>query len=187
MTPALLAACALVLLASAGAHLRRPRALASGMAAHGVLPAGVRTPLAWLVVTTEAVLGVAGLVAALMGPRWLAALAGAAMAVLFGLMAAYVHAAHRRSAGAVPCACGIGEAPLGPWVTLRAALLAGLAAVAGGVAAFSSGAWGFAGRPWDELVVLACAAVTLAVSTALLPVAHTTPTGLTLVTRGGVR
>ena len=31
------------------------------------------------------------------------------------------------------------------------------------------------------------AAVTLAVSTALLPVARTTPTGLTLVTRGGVR
>lgn len=194
MSAALLAACALVLLASAAAHLRNPGALASGIAAHGVLPPSMRTPLAWAVVVSEAVLGLAAAVAALTGQPRLALIAAEGCTVLFALMAVYLHRARRTAAPGVGCACGIGEAPLGLWVGVRATLLAclaGVATVSAGLAltAQSPTGWGFADRPLDQVTVLACAAAALAIGIGLLPAARPTPSPLPVSTlhAGGLR
>lgn len=190
MSAALLACCGLVLLASAWSHVRRPRELASGLAAHRVLPPGLRTPLALALTAVEVVLGVAALGAALLGFLPLAVAAGAAAAVLFLLMAGYLLVARRVAPAGVPCACGLGDAPLGPWVTVRALALAALAAVAAGSATLAlsapAPAWGLTGRPLDQVVVLASAAVALALGLGLLPAARQSLDALPLAT-GGAR
>ncbi len=191
MSAALLACCALVLLASAWSHVRDPRALIAGLGAHGLVPVRLRTPMARVLTATELALGVAGLAAALTGLLVVAVVAAAACTLLFLAMSGYLLAARRSAPAGVPCACGLGDAPLGPWVTARALILAGLAAVVAGSAAVAlasadAGAWGLAGRPVDEAVVLVCAALALAIAVALLPVARRDPEGLVLAA-GGAR
>lgn len=190
MSAALLACCALVLLASGWAHVRDPRALAGGLAAHGVVPTALRTPLARVLTGVEVLLGLVGLGAALTGQLTLAVAAAAATALLFLAMTGYLLAARRSAPSGVPCACGLGDAPLGPWVTARAIGLAALAAVAatsaGLALAARSAVWGFSGRPLDQLVVLACAALALAIGLGLLPAARRDLDALP-VTNGGAR
>lgn len=190
MSAALLACCALVLLASGWAHARHPRALADGLAAHRLVPEGLRTPLARVLTGGELLLGVAGLFAAVTGMLPVAVVVATATALLFWAMTAYLLVARRSAPSGVPCACGLGDAPLGPWVTARAIALALLATVVGAsaglaVAAGASG-WGFVGRPVDQVVILCCAALTLAIGLGLLPAARRDLDSLPLAT-GGAR
>lgn len=191
MSAALLACCALVLLASAFGHLRGYGAFARGIAAHGVLPTRLHRAVATAVPAVEIVLGVAAAAGAGIGNLPLASAAALGCTLLFGLMAAYVHRARRTAPTGTPCACGIGEAPLGLWVTARAVTLAVAAAIAAVSAAWALGAgapaWGFTGRPTHETLVMGCAALALAIGIGLLPAARSAPGTLTLTPRMGRR
>ncbi|MGA8047968.1 MAG: MauE/DoxX family redox-associated membrane protein [Dermatophilaceae bacterium] len=165
MSEALLAVVAVTLVVAGAAHLRAPRELRAALDSHAVLARSVRGPVSVGLPLVEVALGVGVL---------LALATGAAATVLVGLLAAalltamtvYVHVAAGRSAGrAVPCGCGVGEAPLGLWVTVRSALLAGLALVG----ALTVGAAPTLARPGSELVIMAAAVVALSISLAALP------------------
>lgn len=188
LSPALLGALALVLLASAVGHLRDPVALRSGLLAHGVLPAVLRGPVALLLPLVEVVLGVAA-VLAVAGPGdpvLLTRLTGGGAFLLFAAFTTYLIIVLRtRPEPGVPCACGLGAASVGAASVLRAGVLALFA----GVAALSAGGWTLATRPGVEIAVTLAAAVTLAVATALLPAAREVPDDLTLtdLSAGGAR
>lgn len=185
LSPALLAAVALVLLAAAVGHLRDLPGLRRGLDAHRVLAPGVGRPVAAVLPVLEAVLGatlLAGAAGQLTGADWAtptsrgAGLAAAALTLGF---AAYLALVARRSAGEpVPCACGLGDTPVGPSAVLRAGLLAAMAAAGALTVATATGSPGSSGTAagTPELVVTLAAALTLALGTALLPAARALPT-----------
>lgn len=188
LSPALLGAVALVLLASAAGHLRHPVALRSGLLVHDVLPAALHRPVSVLLPVAELTLGAVALwaIAGPGDPVLLTRLGGAGAALLFAGFTAYLLAVLRtRPQPGVPCACGVGEASVGPASVARAGLLAGFAAVA----ALTAGGWTLTTRPALEVVVTVAAALTLAVATALLPAAREVPADLTLtdLAAGGAR
>lgn len=112
LSPALLGACGLVLLAAAIAHLRSPQALRRGLLAHGVLPDTAHRSVSLVLGPVEAILGAAALVVALGGSsRGVALAVSMPIAALFLLLAVYLAQVLRVTAGqVVPCACGLGEA-----------------------------------------------------------------------------
>lgn len=173
LSPALLAAVGLVLLASAVSHLRSPVLLREGIRAHDVLPHRTQGPVSHVLGPVEAVLGAAALVAAVSGPSLTAALVvSMPIAGLFLALTAYLWQVLRVTSGqVVPCACGLGEAPVSPSTVLRAGILAAMA-IAGGVTAAG---WAAASAPVTEVVVALAAALVLAVSAALLPAARAVP------------
>lgn len=177
MSPALLAVAALVLLATGWAHLRHPSRTGAQVGAHGVLPPSGARVAAALLGPVEVALGGGLLLAVLLGHAGGQVVLGIGAAVLFAALALYAHTAHRRRPGhPLPCACGVAESPLGPWVTARAVMLA-LVTTSG---VLTTGGPTPGQRPGEELVVLACAAVALAVVLTYLPLARAVPAALPL-------
>lgn len=190
LSPALLGAVALVLLASATSHLRRPVALRSALVVHDVIPPALRTPVSLLLPVAELLIGAAALLAVtgLAGDPFTLGRATAGVAlVLFAGFAAYLVAVLRTNPEpGVPCACGLGEAAVGPASVARAGVLALFA----GLAALTADGWTVTGSPAAEILVAGAAALTLAVAAALLPAAREVPDELTLTdlsAPGGVR
>lgn len=173
LSPALLGAVALVLLASAVSHLRAPAALQRGLGAHGVLPPGTHRPVSLVLGPVEAVLGLAALGAALTGPATgTVLLMTAPAAALLLALTVYLGRVLRTTAGrVVPCACGLGEAPVSGSTLARAGVLTAMA-VTGGVTATG---WSVPAAPAAEVLVTGAAALVLALSTALLPAARAVP------------
>ena len=168
MTPALLGACGLVLLAGGVAHARRPAATRASVAGHGVLPRAGTEVVGVALPAVEMVLGAMLLIAVAWGSEQVARGLGLGAAVLFAGFTAYLLRALREGSAGMPCACGVGEAPLGPWTVMRAGLLALIATV--GAAAPLGVPPG--DRPAAQLIVLGCAAVALAVGVSVLPAAR---------------
>ncbi|ANS79115.1 hypothetical protein SGUI_1719 [Serinicoccus hydrothermalis] len=174
----------LVLLAAGVGHLRGPRDTARALRAHGVLPGGSVGPVARTLGPLEVCLGLGLLVAATgllpPGPARLLALAGTALCLAF---AAYLWVVQRRVAGApVPCGCGLGTTPVGPWAVARAGVLAALALLA--VLAPVTGWQDAPGAPAGaQLAVAVLAGGALAVATAALPAARAVPEQLTTLAR----
>ncbi|WP_134772072.1 MauE/DoxX family redox-associated membrane protein [Ornithinimicrobium flavum] len=186
-------AVALVLLVSGGAHLRDRAALRAALAAHGVLPAGARRAVTALLGPVEVVLALALLAALVAGPVLVPALAAAVLAAGF---TAYLLVVVRRTRGEeeIPCGCGLGTTPVGPWAVVRAALLTGLAglAVVGGTPGWSAadvrlgGGSDLSAPVWATALLVGAAGLTLAVATAALPAARAVPASLTTLP-GGAR
>ncbi len=184
LSPALLGATALVLLASGLLHARHPGVLARGLAAHAVLPRRARSLVGLGVPVLEVVLGAATVVtlagwgwSGLTGDARTAQLAvGLGTAALFAGFAAYLLTVSRAQPDAdLPCACGIGETSVGTAALTRAAGLALLGALGG----LTAQGWQAGARPLEESAVVAAAAVTLAITVSLLPAARELPDGLT--------
>ncbi len=169
MISATTGACALVLLASGLGHLARTAETAHETAAHGVLPARWTRGLAVLLPVLELALGGLLLVGLLAPTTPLARGASLAAAALFAGFAGYLLLVLRRGAGGLPCACGVGGAPLGGWSVVRAGGLAVLALV--GVAATTP----VTDRPWEQVAVIGCAALSLAIGVSALPAARHHP------------
>lgn len=182
----------LVLLAAATGHLRDRRGTKAALAAHDVLPPGLRRGVAAVLPPVELVLGAAVLLGVLgrgaLGPVPTVALplaAGAAALLLAGFTA-YLALVLRRTRGAadVPCGCGLGTTPVSHWAVARAGVLLALAVAAtfGGI---RGGAPDWSALPTDEAPLLAqafvvvAAGLTLALATAALPAARAVPTALT--------
>ncbi|WP_114201793.1 MauE/DoxX family redox-associated membrane protein [Janibacter anophelis] len=168
MTPVALLTCALVLGATGLGHAAAPGRTRQEIAAHRVLP----RPLAYVVALAlpPLELGIAALlVGAVLTPqvaldRW----SGGAAALLLTAFAGYLALALRRGAGGLPCACGAGTAPLAGWSVARAALLAGCALLG----ALLPSSLAITSRPWAEVVIVGCAAVTFAIGLWALPSAR---------------
>lgn len=193
-------AVALVLLAAGAGHLRDTQGLRRALAAHDVLPAGARRAVAPLLGPVELVLGAALLVS--LATAWLPLVVALAAVLLTGAFTAYLTLVLRRTRGAgeIPCGCGLGTTPVGPWSVARAGLLAGLAllAVVGGTpdwaalagtgatpgAAMVAGAAGAAAAPplWAHVLLVVAAGTTLAIAVAALPAARAVPSSLTTLT-----
>lgn len=173
LSPALLGSVGLVLLAAAASHLRDPDSLRRGLRAHGILPDGAQRVVSVLLGPLEAVLGAAALVAAVTGPSLAAALVvSMPIAGLFLVLTGYLARVLRVTAGqVVPCACGLGEAPVGRSAVVRGGTLT-VMALAGGATA--SG-WSVSGAAAEEVVVALSAALVLGLVTALLPAARAVP------------
>ncbi|MCK0113510.1 hypothetical protein MWU75_15285 [Ornithinimicrobium sp. F0845] len=173
LSPALLGAVGLVLLASAAAHLRSPAALRRGLDAHGVLPPGARGPVALVLGPLEALLGAGALVTAVIDvPSGVALAVSMPIAGLFLAFTLYLGQVLRAAQGrVVPCACGLGEAPVSRTAVLRGGILTTLALV-GGV---SADGWSLAGAPAAEAGVALAAMLVIALSVALLPAARAVP------------
>ncbi|XVX21407.1 MauE/DoxX family redox-associated membrane protein [Actinomycetota bacterium] len=168
MTIALLAACALVLVASGLSHLRDLAVLRRGMREHGVLPESIHAPAAIALTAAELVLAAALAFGLVVGSSGVTRLAAAGAAALFAAFTAYLLLALRRpGAAALPCACGLGDAPLGLWTVVRAALLAALAVIG---AVWVPAAAGTLALP--QLAVVLLATVSLAIGIGLLPAAR---------------
>ncbi|WBB80525.1 hypothetical protein O7606_03820 [Micromonospora sp. WMMD882] len=167
----------LTLLVATAEHLSRPAALPRALAAHRVLPAPTLT--AAVVVTAEALLAGAGVVALATDdprPRVAVGLAGAA---LFGLYAGYGrHLVRTGRAG--PCGCSRLELPTSGWVVARAGILAGLALV-GAVRPGSIVGWP---TPDADLAVVLLAAATFTALLWHLPAAMRQPAGPARLTEG---
>lgn len=196
-------AVALVLLAAGLGHLRDGEDLRRALAAHGVLddPA-LRRAVAAVLAPVELVLGVTLLVA-LAAPGLAASAPGALLPVLTTLLpvlaaagaslllagfTAYLLVVLRRTRGQaeIPCGCGLGATPVGPWAVLRAAVLTGLGLVALLAALTAGGGHTLAAdAPAVAQVLLVVAAgLSLAIATAALPAARAVPTGLTTLHGG---
>ncbi|WP_256842723.1 MauE/DoxX family redox-associated membrane protein [Ornithinimicrobium cryptoxanthini] len=173
LSPALLGAVGLVLLAAAVGHLRDPGSLRRGLRAHGVLPDGTHRFVSVVLGPLEAVLGAAALVAAVTEPSRAAALAvSMPIAGLFLALTGYLAQVLRVTAGqVVPCACGLGDTPVGGPAVLRGGILTAMA-FAGGATATG---WSASGAPVEEVVVALAAALVLGLATALLPAARAVP------------
>jgi hypothetical protein len=179
MLPAVAGLVALgTLLLSGLAHLRRPGALRSAVAAHRMLPA----PRAVAAVTTAAELaaGAAGVVAVARADTALLRSALAAGSVLCLAYAAYSWQVIR-SGVAAPCGCSGPAVPMSGWVTTRALALAALGAA--GLAAAPRPGW--AG---DQTAVALLAAATLGLALWQLPAALHDPAAPhdPVRTRGGL-
>ncbi|USQ80063.1 hypothetical protein NF556_21165 [Ornithinimicrobium faecis] len=173
LSPALLGAVGLVMVAASLSHLRSPEALRRGLRAHQVLPERLHTPVSRVLGPLEAVLGAAALVVALTGaPLGAALLIGMPLAGLSLALALYLWQVLRVTAGqVVPCACGLGEAPVSQSAVLRGGILAVLA-VAG---ATTANGWAVHTAPAAEIFVALAAMLVLALATALLPAARAVP------------
>lgn len=153
-------------------HFERSRA---AVAVQHVVSTALSGPLVAALAVAELALGGGTLVAVTSGSSsqtvW-----GLLCASLFVAFGGYAHLAWlRRTHRDVQCACGVGEAPLGLWVTLRSGLLAALALV-GALFASPGGAW--LDRPAFELMILGCAAMAMSVAVTLLPAARAPLSGL---------
>lgn len=181
LSPALLAAVGLVLLASGLAHLRQPGALGRALALHGVLPARLLAPVRSLLTVAEVGLG-ALLLAAVVTPVVPVLPVAGLGAALCAAFTAYLVVVRRATAGGdpVPCGCGIGETEIGPAAVARAGVLTVLAVV-GGLAP----AWDPARATAVESGVVVAAGLTLALVTAFLPAARALPAGTPAPVRGG--
>lgn len=203
LTAAAALAVGLVLLAAGTGHLRDARGTRAALAAHDLLPAGLQRVAGVLLAPVELalgaalVLGAAGLGGAAPGAAGvsLLAVAGGAAAALLAGFTTYLALVLRRTRGRaeVPCGCGLGATPVGPWTVLRAALLLGLALLAA-VGAAAGGVPDWSALPTDEApalaqaLVVAAAGLTLAVASAALPAARAVPATLTtLPGAGGAR
>ncbi len=169
MSGALLVAVAGVLIASGLAHGVHFESSRAAVADQHVVSPGLAGPLVAVLSVAEIALGGGTLAAVLTGSTaqtvW-----GLLCALLLVAFGGYVHLAWlRRTRRDVLCACGVGEAPLGLWVTLRSGLLAVLAL---GGAAFASSGVSWLDRPAFELSVLVCVAFSLAVAVTMLPAAR---------------
>jgi hypothetical protein len=171
-----------VLLVAGAAHLSRPGSLRRAVAVHGLLPA---SPVAAVVITSEGVLGGAGIAALTTGggARPLtASMAGSGLLfVLFGCYGWYVRSTGRGG----PCGCSRGELPMTGWVVVRAFALAGLALV--GLLLADSVLP--ADRPGAALTIVLLAAATFASLLWQLPAAMHDPTPASFVSgriEGGV-
>lgn len=173
LSPALLGAVGLVLIAAAIGHLRSPAELRSGLRAHDVLPQGAQHTVAAVLGPLEAVLGVAALVVAVVAVPPGAALAvSMPIAGLFLAFTGYLWQVLRTTEGqVVPCACGLGATPVSQSAVLRGGILA-VAAISGGIA--GSG-WSLAAAPAPEIGVALAAMLVLALAIALLPAARAVP------------
>lgn len=169
MSEALLAVVALLLLAAGAAHLRNPSAVRAVLDSHDVLAPRIRRPLALGLPLVEVAVAVALLTGLANG--WPATfVVGMIAGALLASMTVYVHVAAARWKGrVVPCGCGVGEGPLGLWVTVRSGLLTSLALV--GALTVRDGPTLV--RPTDELVVMAAAVLALSVCLGTLPAART--------------
>lgn len=171
LSPALLGAVALVLLASGRAHALGPGALRRGLDAHAVLPRAWHVPLTVFLPVAEVTLGLA-LLGSLTGMPLDPGVPGAGAAALCAGFATYLTLVLRRHPDEeVPCACGLGAAPVSGPAVGRAGLLA-VFALAG---VLTAQGWSLAARPVTEVLVTAGAALSIAVATALLPAARTVP------------
>lgn len=137
MTELLAGVCAvtvtLVLVAAFAGHLRRPDELPRALRAHRTVPGPLVRPLAHAVAATEGMLGVAAGLGVLSGSAAALRAATGSAAGLFTIYLLYGwHVLHARARSSpVPCGCGGGgRTPLSGWTVLRAAVLAGLAAIA---------------------------------------------------------
>lgn len=177
MSPALLATGALVLLVSGIGHLRTVGPTSAMVVSHQVVPPRLAGPVSVLLLLVELVLGAGLLVAVLLGTAGAQRGLGLVCAGVFVALAGYAHLAWREQHGAPAlCACGVGESPLGPWVSARALLLGGITALG----ALSAGGPGLADRAWTEVVILVCATTTLALVTVFLPAARALPAPATI-------
>lgn len=186
-------AVALVLLAAGVGHLRDLPGLRRALAAHGVLGPGACRAVATVLAPVELVLAVALVVTVLLPVGALALVLAAVGAILLlGGFTGYLLVVLRRTRGRgeIPCGCGLGAAPVGPWAVLRAGLLTGLALVVlgsvltgGGPGITSASAGAPVAAQW--FVVLA-AGLSLAIASAALPAARAVPAGLTTL-HGGHR
>lgn len=169
MSAALLLTAATVLLLAGVAHLRGFSSTAGSVVRHGLIPPRFGTVVVAGLALIECVVGGGTIVAVMVDSNTQRLWALICVVVLLCL-SAYAHvAAARQSAPGVPCACGIGEAPLGIWATLRPAMLAALAAV-GGLAVPITDGW--LQRPLHEQGILICAALSLSIAVTLLPAAR---------------
>lgn len=169
MSAALLVTAAAVLLLAGLAHLVGFAATVRSVVQQGLVPRRFAAVVVAGLALVECVVGAGTLVSVVLNSpnqRLWAALC----VVLLLSLAGYAHqAAARRSDPDALCACGIGEAPLGIWTTLRPLMLAALAAV-GGLAAPATQGW--LQRPVYEQVILVCAALSLSIAVTLLPPAR---------------
>jgi hypothetical protein len=160
----------LTLLIACGEHLSKPAALSTALAAHRVVPAP--SAVAAVVIATEGLLGVAGLIALLRddGGRLL----GAVLAGSVALLATYTgYGLYVRSTGrAVPCGCSRVELPMTGWVVARASTLAGMALVG----SLLSGSVMPLGRVGTSLAIVLLAAATFTALLTHLPAAMHDPT-----------
>jgi len=191
LSPALLAAVALVLLTSGVGHLVHGESLRRALAVHGVLPGSLRRVVATALPVAEVALG-GLLLAATFGlagegplPGRVAGLGATGLFALFAAYLALVLRAHPDDE--VPCACGVGETSMGPAALGRAVGLAALTLV--GV--LTAQGWVLAGRPVEEVLVVGAAGVSLSITVSLLPAARALPEALTRAelpaARGGLR
>lgn len=151
-----------------------------------------------------------GLVAALLGPveivlgaglvllpAIVAGSTGAGRPALGGLLlgatlltagfTAYLTLVLRRTRGEeIPCGCGLGTTPVGPWAVARAALLTGLALTAL-LAPLTTGTPATDAPAWAQGLVAGAAGLSLALAVAALPAARALPSGLTTLHAGGAR
>lgn len=182
-------AVALVLLAAGVGHVRDRRSLRAALAVHGVLPTGMQRPLATLLGPVELALGV-GLLATLatgdtLGPAaWLFLVLALGATLLTGAFIAYLLLVLRRTGGAeeIPCGCGLGATPVGPWAVVRAGLLTALAllAVVAGASDRTTAGQTTGDAPlWAQVFLVVAAGVTLAITVAALPAARAIPGSLT--------
>lgn len=173
LSPALLGAVGLVLVAASVGHLRSPAALRRGLDAHGVLPSAGRGPVALVLGPVEAVLGLAALVVAVTDvPLGLSLAVSMPIAALFLALTLYLARVLRVTQGqVVPCACGLGEAPVSRTAVLRGGILTAMALLGGA----TGGSWSLAAAPAQEAGVALAAMLVLGLAVALLPAARAVP------------
>ena len=173
LSPALLGAVGLVMVAASLSHLRSPEALRRGLGAHRVLPERLHTPISRVLGPLELVLGAAALVLAVTGaPLAPTLLVGMPLAGLSLALTVYLWQVLRVTAGdVVPCACGLGEAPVGLPAVVRAGILTVLALTG----ATTANGWAIHTAPVAEIFVALAAMLVLALATALLPAARAVP------------
>ena len=173
----------LTLLIACGEHLSKPAALSTALAAHRVVPAP--STVAAVVIATEGLLGVGGVVALIHDDgRRLLAVVLAGSVTLFATYAGYGQYV-RSTRQAVHCGCSRVEVPMTGWVVARACTLAGMALVG----SLLSEAVVPVGRAGTSLTIVLLAAATFTALLAHLPAAMHDPTTdqpLVRVTQGGV-
>lgn len=179
MSVALLAVGAIVLVVSGVSHVRDRVESRATLDRHAVLPTSVRRPSAVLLPALQLALGLALLGAIVTGAQTASVRLGGVASALFLVFALYLHLAARKpGAAGAPCGCGLGEAPLGVWVVVRAVLFAALSAVGAAGVATTNGldattAGGLAGAAGvAEAIVSVAAVASLVVAISVLPAAR---------------
>lgn len=116
-----------ILLMSGLSHIRHRERLISVLGRQKIIPVGIISPLAWLLIVAEATIGGAGLVILVFVSRqpWRVVL-GVTAAGIYLVFAFYLALLLRRRVGG-PCGCASGVEPASPWAVLRAVILAGFA------------------------------------------------------------
>ena len=161
------------LLIGSSAHLARPSILPAALHRHAVLPTSTVALAAIGITAIEIGLGVAGVIALVVGFTETLAIILWATAALFTCYAGYArHVTARRDGG--PCGCSHSEVPMDDWITARAIAFA-VCAAAG---ALTAGALPTGTSQWT-ITVLATAALTLTLWQLPAAMRHINPTGAT--------